>query len=179
MNTPSNINKYQKGTVYIESQVDQIQLSGENLIIVSDQKINIPLNQIVSIVIRGNINITSSIIYEIVNRGITITFLGYYGNYKCTLYYDIHGNIETRYKQYKISDSNEGFKLGRKLIIAKIQNQIAVLNRYIRNYGKNDTISKSIKELEKYLEYAKISLGIEQLLGYEGKSIINIFYSIQ
>ena len=166
------------GIIYIESSNTKLSLSNNNLIILKeDNTYEINLDSLEILVIQGNTTITTNILLELLSNNIRIVFLGYYGNYKNALNPDIKGNVLVRHTQYKISDTLEGFKIGKEMILGKIHNQISVLNRQIRNYGQNEIVQKSILEMQKLEEYAKISLGITQLQGYEGKIAEEYFKS--
>lgn len=166
------------GIIYIESSDTKLKLSNNNLIILKeDNTYEINLDSLEILVIQGNTTITTNILLELLSKGIRIVFLGYYGDYKNSLNPDIKGNVLVRHAQYKISDTMEGFKIGKEMILGKIHNQISILNRQVRNYGSNEIVQKSILEIQKLEEYAKISLGVNQLQGYEGKIAEEYFKS--
>lgn len=175
MDKPVNVSDYSKGTIYLDSKVESLRLRNNNLVIYGDTENSIPINQIGSIIIRGSTSITTNILIELIKHGVTISLLDYYGNYKTTLNPDIAGNIDTRYSQYKISESDAGFKVGKKIIAAKVENQISVLDRHLRNYGSNQSVDKAISRMTDELDYIKIAFNRDQLLGYEG-NIASIYF---
>ena len=172
---PANIDDFDKGIVYIESKVDKIRLSNNCIIIEGKDIKYVPICQVGTLVIRGDTSITTSLLSELIENGVSISLLGYYGNYKCTVHSDICGNVEVRHNQLRKSDSIEGFSIGRNVIIAKMKNQLAVVDRHIRNYGHSELIDKTIDNINKYIEFATISMSKTQLIGYEGKAAEQYF----
>lgn len=162
-----------KNAIYIETEGKRLRATNQSLIIESIDKadLDIPLIDIDSLIIKGGTTLTSHSILKIIEYGITITFLDYYGNYSCSIYSDIMGNVEVRHNQLRLSDDkHRSLQLASVIIQGKISNQIAVLKRYIRNYGDNKEINTSIDRLYAYRDNIKDATSIEAIRGYEGIS---------
>lgn len=50
MNRPITLNDFNKGTVYLESEVESLHLRNNNLVIYGDTEKSIPINQIGSLI---------------------------------------------------------------------------------------------------------------------------------
>ena len=161
------------GSCQIETEGKRLRATNQSLIIESIDKadLDIPLIDIDSLIIKGGTTLTSHSILKIIEYGITITFLDYYGNYSCSICSDIMGNVEVRHNQLRLSDDkHRSLQLASVIIQGKISNQIAVLKRYIRNYGDNKEINTSIDRLYTYRDNIKDATSIEAIRGYEGIS---------
>ena len=159
------------GTIYIQTEGTRISLSKDNLVIKNGvSSNNVPLRLIDNIVIEGEITLTSPIICKLIENNIQITFLNIYGGYKCSIHPDLNGNVVTRHSQLRLfDDENRSLELARKVLIGKCSNQIAVIDRDIRNYGSNDDNGeKIIERMSTYVEFLKIARDKKELMGYEG-----------
>ena len=100
-------------------------------------------------------------------RGVNILFYSTSGAYYGRLISTSHVNVQRQRIQAEIGH-NETFKLemSKRIIDAKIRNQVVVLRRYAR--GRDEDIHRMIIEMQnmqKKLLYAK---SVEQVMGYEG-----------
>lgn len=156
------------GTVYVESDGNQLHLKN-NTLSVADSNIEIPLKDISGIVIKGRTTITTELLMNCIECGITITLLDYYGNYRTTLHPDIKGNVETRHKQYgKSLDKVRRLNIASDIILrGKMINQLNVLKKHIYNHGSSTNIDKAVLLLNQTSKIVNIK-DIDELLGYEG-----------
>lgn len=122
------------------------------------------------IVIEGDITITSPMLCILIQKGIQVTFLNIYGGYKCSIHPDIKGNVDVRHNQLRLSDdSSKSLSLGKSMVYGKCRNQIAVIERDLRNYGDTTGHAKDLVDrLERYLDFLKIARDTNELMGYEG-----------
>ncbi len=128
---------------------------------------SIPAETLELIEVFGKVQITTQCITECLKRGVNILFFSTNGSYFGRLISTSHVNVQRQRKQAEI-EKNEEFKLrlSRKIIDAKIRNQIVILRRYARNTNQN--IERPVIEMQnmaKKLWYAQTT---EQIMGYEG-----------
>lgn len=129
----------------------------------------VPQETLESVMIMGNIEMTTQCVKECLKRGITVTFLSKYGDYFGRLVSTTHHNADRIKKQiYAADDIQFRLKFAQKIQKAKIHNQMVILKRYIRNYVNIEDISEEYKYMslsEKDIYRAK---SIEEVTGYEG-----------
>ena len=128
---------------------------------------SIPAETLELIEVFGKVQITTQCITECLKRGINILFFSTNGSYFGRLISTSHVNVQRQRKQAEI-EKNEEFKLrlSRKIIDAKIRNQVVILRRYARNTNQN--IERPVIEMQnmaKKLWYAQTT---EQIIRYEG-----------
>ncbi len=86
-----------------------------------------------------------------------------------------------RYVCITFNKTNKSFEIAKKIIEAKISNQIAILRRYKRNRYKNNiessgeyvknSVDINIDNILKYKKHISTCENIQQLMGYEGKGL--------
>ena len=128
---------------------------------------SIPAETLEMIEVFGSVQITTRCLTECLKRGVNILFYSTSGAYYGRLISTSHVNVQRQRIQAEIGH-NETFKLemSKRIIDAKIRNQVVVLRRYAR--GRDEDIHRMIIEMQnmqKKLLYAK---SVEQVMGYEG-----------
>lgn len=136
----------------------------------------IPAETLEVIEIFGKVQITTHCMEECLKRGVNVIFYSTNGAYYGRLISTSHVNVHRQRKQAELGKNIE-FKLGfsKKIISAKIRNQVVILRRYSRS--KEIDINRSITEML-YMD-AKVKTGksIEQIMGYEGNAA-RIYFSV-
>lgn len=158
-------------TVFIDRKDIEIRTDGNSLSFYSaGKKIgNLPLAPLKRIVIIGNIKIETSVLYKLINKGISVIFLTGKLKYGGMLNGPIHNNGLLRVKQYEKSISEFAQKFSKELIIRKINSQrqfileikeikpilsmhidraIEILERIITNLEKSPISNESLRGLE-------------------------------
>lgn len=128
---------------------------------------SIPVETLEVIEVFGKIQITTQCITECLKRGVNILFYSTNGAYFGRLISTSHVNVQRQRKQAEIG-KNEEFKLNfsKRIIDAKIRNQIVILRRYARNGQKK--IGQELIEMQNMHKKVLTSNSIEQMMGYEG-----------
>jgi len=136
-----------------------------------------PLNRLctVSVAKRG-VSFSSDLIEAFSCRGIKLFFLDFRGvAHSALLGQSQHGVVAIRTAQLAFSQSpKDTISLARKIIVAKIKNQRAVLN-YLHKYHKNKELEVAADELLLNIDNAGRARNIEILLGFEGASA-NVYF---
>lgn len=97
------------------------------------RKEHIPLIKIDEVVVLGEITLTASAIHLLLERGVEITFLGHYGQFKGRLSPPLSKNAVLRLAQYRAhQDMTRRCELARTFVIGKLSNQRQRLLRYNR-----------------------------------------------
>lgn len=126
----------------------------------------IPLNNVDNVSLYGKSQLTTQCAEQFLMRGVTVSFYSEPGKYFGRLQSVMHMNPERQRKQAAFAGSKTALELARKMITAKMHNQLVVLQRYSRSTGV-DTVreQRAIRYFEKQaMQTAEIS----HLMGYEG-----------
>ena len=130
---------------------------------------SIPAEPLEIIEVFGKVQITTQCMEECLKRGVNILFYSTNGAYYGRLISTSHVNVQRQRRQAALDQDIE-FKMNfsKKIIDAKIRNQIVILRRYARN-RKADIEQEIIamQNMHKKLIGAK---SIDQIMGYEGRA---------
>lgn len=112
-------------------------------------------------------------------NGIAITFLSPHGRFIGRVHGPTKGNVLLRKRQYQLSDDEQwSLHVARLIIGGKINNYRNILKRYIRDYGKNEGVSRAIQVLERAKRDALQAKDKTTLIGHEGiasNAYFNVF----
>ena len=162
--------------VYINDSSSQIGISDNCLQIKTKDGVtkNVPVETVEGISVFGQAQISSQCIGECLRRGINIQYYSPSGLYFGRLSSSNHVNTFRQKRQVFLSD-NEDFKLviSKKIIEAKIKNQITVLRRYARNTTID--INANLKSMQSCCNRLDICNEIDEIMGYEGNAA-RIYY---
>lgn len=128
---------------------------------------SIPIETLEVIEVFGNIQITTQCLTECLKRGTNILFYSTNGAYFGRLISTSHVNVQRQRKQAELG-KNEEFKLifSKRIITAKIRNQIVLLRRYARS--RKVEIERAVIEMQNMYKKIERATSIEQVMGYEG-----------
>jgi len=138
----------------------------------------IPIETLENVVLFGPSHITTNCHISFLTRGINITYLSSSGNFFGRTESTKHINIYRQRSQFKLGE-NEGFciEFTRRILYAKINNQKVLLRRYNR-YRNIESVTKSIDEIDIFLDKISKANSIEQMMGYEGNASKVYFKSL-
>ncbi len=138
---------------------------------------SIPAETLENIEIFGNVQLSVQCIKECLSRGIDTCFYskggGYFGRLRAVG--DVH--VFRQRQQAKLYNNTEFcLQFSKKIIHAKISNQIVILRRYQRN--RQSDIEQDITSMK--IMRAKIdgTTSVEQLIGYEGQAAKSYFKAL-
>ena len=127
-----------------------------------------PLNRLctVSVAKRG-VSISSDLIEAFSSRGIKLFFLDFRGvAHSAILGQSQHGVVAVRQAQMAFCRCDT-MPLARKIVVAKLKNQRAVLN-HLDKYHKHPFLHSAAGELRLHADKALYARDLETLLGFEG-----------
>jgi len=128
----------------------------------------VPINSMESIVLSSSCNITTKCVNEVINKGISLTYISHSGKYMGKLDSVHFYNVERQMLQFN-QYQNEIFSLNlaKKVIKAKIKNSKVILKRH----SKDDLV---IDSLIAKMDYSRSSIDkvkkLDVLLGVEGNA---------
>lgn len=155
-------------TLYICEQGSVLSINGGTFV-VDDLKggiRTIPKETLESIVLFGNISITTPCVQECLKRGIPVSYFSTKGSYFGKLESTSHKSPFRLKKQVFLSENVEfSLEWSKKIISAKIHNQKVILQRY---HGNRESVIFRINEISKLEKSLHRTESYKQLEGYEG-----------
>ena len=125
----------------------------------------VPKDTLESVAVFGNVNITVQCTREMLEKGISVSYLSAKGAYYGRLESTSHKNVFRLKSQVYLSDNDEfSLKLSKAILNAKINNQFVILRRY-GSAPSVDSFCVQIKDMRKKALSADSK---EELMGYEG-----------
>ncbi len=154
-------------TAKVGNEMGRIYIRGK------DGEKSIPIETVEGINVYGKPQLTTQCVEECLKRGIPISFFssngGYIGGFSAVNYI----NVKRQRLQAVFNQTDESFELAKKIIEAKVSNQIAILRRY--NRTNNNAAQSNIDCMRRYRNHIGRCNDIHQLMGYEGISAREYF----
>ena len=158
-------------SLYVTEAGSFIKRQGGHVVVGRNNEIlfEVPLERIEDITVFDTVSISSSLITDFIERGVPITWLSGYGKYFGTLINTNTIDINKHKKQFNLLDNHE-FRLAmsRKIIRAKVRNQLTILRRYARNLDVDINIDTQIDNIKSVRSHIGECVRISELMGYEG-----------
>lgn len=132
----------------------------------------IPSETLEAITVFGNIQMTSQCTRECLLRGIPVNYFSKSGAYFGRLSSTRHTNVR-RFKEQVYRSEDEAFclALSKKIINAKINNQIVLLKRY----GSKQNVDECVLRMKNSKLKIQECTSIQQVMGYEGHAAREYF----
>lgn len=127
----------------------------------------VPKETVESIAIFGNAQMTTQCTQYCLKNGISVSYYSKYGTYFGRLMSTGHINIRRQKKQIALTaDAEFSLCLSKRIIESKINNQVVLAKRYLRNldFDENDALF----QMENARKKVSLADSIEQIMGYEG-----------
>lgn len=157
-------------SLYVTEAGAFIKRKGGHVIVGRNNEVlfEVPLERIEDISVIDSVHISSTLITEFLERGIPVTWLAGYGQYFGTLISTKTIDILKHRTQFDLlNDKSFYLELSRKILRAKINNQLTVLRRYSRNVEEG-LIESQIKNIISLRKHLNTAMTTEELMGYEG-----------
>lgn len=135
---------------------------------------SIPAEALEVIEVFGKVQITTQCIEECLKRGVNILYYSTNGAYYGRLISTNHVNVQRqRLQAERTKDLDFRIAFSKRLIDAKIRNQIVVMRRYARHGNYN--VERSVVEMQNMYKKLENAKSIEQVMGYEGTAAKTYF----
>ena len=135
---------------------------------------SIPAEALEVIEVFGKVQITKQCIEECLKRGVNILYYSTNGAYYGRLISTNHVNVQRqRLQAERTKDLDFRIAFSKRLIDAKIRNQIVVMRRYARHGNYN--VERSVVEMQNMYKKLENAKSIEQVMGYEGTAAKTYF----
>lgn len=168
-------------TLYITTENGYLHKDGENIALKSAgvTKFTMPIHNLEGIICIGNITVSSHLMGFCAERQVSLSFVSEFGKFMARSTGKINGNVLVRKKMYAMSeDPEKALSIARNFILGKAANCRTVLERGIRDHGRDidrEELEKSSLYLRNRMQKIKNAEFYEALLGYEGESARSYF----
>lgn len=154
--------------LFVNDNGSQIGVRANRVVVTSKDgmKRMIPIETLDGITLLGRSELTTACAEQCLLRGIPVNYFSKGGKYFGRLVSSGHVDAKLQREQAKLYDTEFALELGRRIINAKIRNQIAVLRRYARTSGGN--IEKEVHDMLACVHKLPYVKDAYQLIGYEG-----------
>ena len=158
-------------SLYVTEAGSFIKRDGGHVVVGRNNEVlfEVPLERIEDITVFDSVSITSSLVTDFIERGVPITWLSGYGKYFGTIINTNTIDINKHKKQFDLLDDN-AFRvaMSRKIIRAKVRNQLTILRRYARNLEEDINIDVQIANIKSVRSHIGECMRVSELMGYEG-----------
>lgn len=154
--------------IYIQEQGAYLRKQGGRFAVMRHDEVllSVPEAVVERVVIFGNVQISSQVVRECLDRGIEIVYLSMNGKYYGMLEPGYPKNVFMRVKQYHLYSDAEYLKRSSAAILrGKISSEVVVLRRWVRSGWLEET--EVVDELLKIRESLDGKADISELMGSE------------
>lgn len=163
--------------LYLTEQGSIVRKTSDRMIVEKDHEVllEVPCLKLDTVLIFGNVQVTTQALAELLDHGIELAFLSQSGKLRGQLTPPKAKNIPLRMRQYELARSEEAaLSLAKRLVSAKIANSSAVLRRLRRHDAEGISLS-AIQELDRSVPEIEKAPNLQTLLGFEGRAAIEYF----
>lgn len=168
--------KHLLNTLYVIREDSYLRLEGENVTVQQDEKIaaRFPLHTLESIVCFSYAGASPQLMGACAENNISLSFYSPQGKFLASAIGESRGNVLLRKHQYRLSD-DEGASclIARSMVLAKVYNSRAVLERALRDHPQRVDIVKlraASTALAEVLPNIEQEVDLDTLRGLEGKA---------
>jgi CRISPR-associated endonuclease Cas1 len=172
---PMAVEHTQALPLYVQAHKGKVAKSGETLVVENDsgERTKVRLVDVSSLVIMGNVYVTTPTLHELMARQIPISWLGYGGWFTGHSNGTGHKNVELRTAQYRASfDEARCLLIAQGLVAAKIANCRTLLRR---NWKDGDMPEELAQEFKQLIAKCERTESLAELLGIEGQGAARYF----
>ena len=168
-------------TLYITIENGYLHKDGENIVLEADgvKKFAMPIHNLEGIICIGNIIVSAHLMGFCAERQVSLSFVSEFGKFLARSTGKINGNVLVRKKMYAMTEDPEvALQVARSLMLGKVVNSRAVLERGLRDHSQSiesEVVAKNSQYLQGRLNKIKNAESYEALLGYEGECAKSYF----
>lgn len=138
--------------------------------------IEVPIERIEDVTLVDTVQISSQLITEFLERNIPVSWISSFGKFYGSLINNSKIDIMKHKKQFDLLEESSFYTaISKKVIFAKIHNQLTILRRYNREL-QNESVDSDIKNILAVRRNIFLAESDNQLRGYEG-IISRIYFS--
>ena len=159
--------------IYVNEQGAKITVDGGYCVIETKDGLRrlFPDSTIEYVSVFGNVAITTPALQMFMKNKIPVSLYSKNGSYFGRIMSNENVNIIRQRKQFALSGDTEfSLNISKKIIDAKINNQIIVINRYTPKNNDREEILKCIDMMRRIRKDIPTCSAYEQIMGYEGSA---------
>lgn len=163
--------------LYVTDNGATIGVEGGRFVITQKKNLvrSIPKESVESISVFGNSTITTPCVQDLLQRNIPVCYFSSKGRYYGRLQSTSNQHIDLLKQQINCFEDEEFYLyLAQKVIMAKIHNQLVVLQRYLKDGSEFENEVTKIKQMRAKTATAE---SIPELMGYEGMAA-KIYFNV-
>ena len=134
---------------------------------------SLPIETLEGITLLGKNQLTTQCMEACMIKGIPVSFFSKGGRYFGRLMSTGHVKAELQRKQSALYDTEFAVDLSKRLVIAKINNQITVLRRYAKS--RNKDVDQNVFNMQNSKKNVWNVSSIPEIIGYEGTAARSYF----
>lgn len=156
--------------LYVKEQGSLIRKTSERIIVEKDNTklLDIPAIKLDSLVLFGNIQLSTQVMKFFLARGIDVVFMNMKGEHIGSLQAPRSGNVILRIQQYAVATQDtQRLQLAKAIVSGKLSNMKMLLQQGIKNY-RTEAFTLAVRELQYCQKCLIRKNAIPSLLGIEG-----------
>lgn len=165
-------------SLYITESGAYLHKRGGHVVIGRNNEVllEVPLERIEDVTLMDSVRISSKLLTEFMERNVPLSWLSGLGKFYGTLF-DINSvDIFKQEQQFKLLEERNTYDaIAKKVVLAKVHNQLTILRRYNRNI-KSEEIGTCIKNILAIRKNIFSAGDYRKLMGYEG-IISRVYFS--
>lgn len=171
-------------TLYIVEQGAYLRKNGGSFCVTKgdNELVKVPDNSVDSVVIFGNVQVSTQAVSELLNKGCELIYLSKAGNFKGMLEPGKPKNVHMRIAQYDASlDYQFTLQCAKSIISSKISNQKSTITKWERNNWIIEDYSGVKNDMAQGLERIQSCTSIESVRAVEAelaKKYFNVFADV-
>ena len=129
----------------------------------------VPLEKLEAVHVVDTVSMSSVLIVELLERNIPLTWLSGRGRFYGTLMNPASVDVNKHRKQFELLEEESVYlEVSKKMVAAKVHNQLTILRRYERNVGDEVHIERGIRNIMAIRKHIEGAEDYRALMGYEG-----------
>lgn len=168
-------------TLFITTQGAYVSRKGETVLVSVDgqERRRFPIHNLGSVVCFGRVSCSPYLLGLCGERGVAVSFLTINGRFLARVQGPTSGNVLLRREQFrKADDPDFSAQVAKSLVIGKIANCRAVLNRLLRDHGEEldqGEVRQALNQLKASLTSLNREIDLEAVRGLEGDAAHSYF----
>jgi len=167
--------------LFVTTQGAYLHRERESVLVDVDGKttVRVPAHTLEGVICFGQVFVSPPVMQLCAERGVNISFLSRNGRFWARMQGPVSGNVLLRRAQYRWADDQEkSTAIAQAIIIAKLSNSRAVLQRHVRSHVSSEgvtAVSDAIAHLGELIKGLEVPQPLATLRGVEGEAARRYF----
>ncbi len=159
-------------TLYVTEQGAKIEKEYQKLVVTKEDATlaAVPAQEVTSVVLLGNIGVTTPAVVFLLERGIPVVYLNSYGRLRGRLVGVTPRNLELRHQQYhRAEDPATCLAISRAIVRGKLENCLTLAQRMVRTKKiESDHLGLAVETIKAQIAAISRAADLDTLRGIEG-----------